>query len=131
MAMKTFVNLPVKDLAKTVEFFTKLGFSFDQNFTDENATCMIISEDAYAMLLVEPMFQGFTSKEITDTSKASEVIVGLSVDSREQLDDLFGKAIEAGAKDLGGDDQGFMYMRGFSDLDGHQWSFIYMDMSAG
>lgn len=128
--MKTFINLPVKDLTKTVEFFTAIGFRFDERFTDENGTCMVISDESYAMLQVEPFFKGFTSKEITDTAKASEVIIGLSADSREELDDLFAKAIAAGAHDLGGDDQGFMYMRGFSDLDGHQWSFIYMDMSA-
>ena len=131
MSMKTFVNLPVKDLARTTEFFTSLGFSFNQEFTDENATCMIISDDAYAMLVVEPFFQGFTQKEIADTSKSSEVIVGLSTDSREQVDDLTEKALAAGAQALGGpQDDGVMYMRGFRDLDGHQWSFIYMDMSA-
>ena len=131
MSMKTFVNLPVKDLARTTAFFTSLGFSFNQQFTDENATCMIISDDAYAMLVVEPFFQGFTQKEIADTSKSSEVIVGLSTDSREQVDDLTEKALAAGAQALGGpQDDGVMYMRGFRDLDGHQWSFIYMDMSA-
>lgn len=131
MSMKTFVNLPVKDLARTTAFFTSLGFSFNQEFTDENATCMIISDDAYAMLVVEPFFQGFTQKEIADTSKSSEVIVGLSTDSREEVDDLTEKALSAGAQALGEpQDDGFMYMRGFRDLDGHQWSFIFMDMSA-
>jgi predicted lactoylglutathione lyase len=130
MPMKTFVNLPVKDLARTTEFFTKLGFSFDQQFTDENTTCMIISDDAYAMLHVEGTFKEFTQRDVADTSKSSEVIVGLSTESREQVDDLVDKAVAAGAQSLGADDQGFMYMRGFRDLDGHQWSFLYMDMSA-
>jgi uncharacterized protein len=131
MSMKTFVNLPVKDLAKTMEFFTRLGFSFNQQFTDENAACLIISEDAYAMLVVEPFFQGFTQKQIADTSQSSEVIVGLSTETRAQVDELTDKALEAGAQSLGEpQDDGFMYMRGFRDLDGHQWSFIYMDMSA-
>lgn len=131
MSMKTFVNLPVKDLAKTIEFFTELGFSFNQQFTDENAACMIISEEAYAMLLVEPMFSGFTQREIADTSTTSEVLLGLSTESREQVDDLADKAIAGGAQTLGdAQDDGFMYMRGFRDLDGHQWSFLYMDMSA-
>ena len=131
MSRKTFINLPVKDLAMTTEFFTKLGFSFNQQFSDENAACMIISADAYAMLVVEPFFRGFTQKEIADTSRSSEVIVGLSGDSREQVDDLADKALEAGAQALGEPlDDGVMYMRGFRDLDGHQWSFIYMDMSA-
>jgi len=132
MAMQTFVNLPVKDLRKATEFFTKVGFSFDEQFTDENATRMIISDDASVMLLMEPFFQGFiTPQDITDTSKSREVIVGLSAESREQVDDLADKALAAGAQSLGEPvDQGFMYMRGVRDLDGHQWSFIYMDMSA-
>ena len=132
MAMKTFVNLPVRDLAKTTEFFTKIGFSFDEEFTDENATRMIVSDDASIMLCVEPFFRGFiTPQDVADTSRAREVIVGLSAESRAQVDDLANKALAAGAEGLGEpEDQGFMYMRGFRDLDGHQWSFIYMDMSA-
>jgi uncharacterized protein len=131
MAMKTFVNLPVKDLAKTREFFAGLGFSFNEQFSDENAACMIISDDAYAMLVVEPFFQGFTQKAIADTSTASEVIVGLSAESKEQVDDLADKALAAGAEALGEPlDDGVMYMRGFRDLDGHQWSFLHLDMAA-
>jgi predicted lactoylglutathione lyase len=132
MAMMTFINLPVKDLSKTTDFFSALGFEFDPQFTDENATRMIISEDTSAMLVVEPFFQGFVApRDIADTSKSQEVIVGLSAESREQVDDLTDKALAAGAQSLGdADDQGFMYMRGFRDLDGHQWSFIWMDMSA-
>lgn len=132
MAMMTFINLPVKDVARSTEFFTKLGFSFDEQFTDENGTRMIISDSTSAMLVAEPFFEGFIAPQgIADTSTTKEVIVGLSAESREQVDDRAGKAIAAGAKALGEpDDQGFMYMRGFSDLDGHQWSFIYMDMSA-
>lgn len=132
MPTMTFINLPVKDLAKATEFFTRLGFSFDPQFTDENATRMIISEDTSVMLAVEPFFRGFIApQDITDTSRSREVIVGLSAESRQQVDDLVGKAVSAGAHGLGEpQDDGFMYMRGFRDLDGHQWSFIYMDMSA-
>jgi uncharacterized protein len=132
MATQAFVNLPVKDLTKATEFFTKLGFSFDEQFTDENATRMIVSDDTSVMLVVEPFFKGFiTPQDITDTSKSREVIVGLSAESREQVDDLADKALAAGGQSLGEpEDEGFMYMRGFRDLDGHQWSFIYMDMSA-
>jgi predicted lactoylglutathione lyase len=132
MPMQTFVNLPVKDLRKATEFFTALGFSFDPQFTDENASRMIISEDTSVMLAVVPFFEGFIEpQEIADTSRSREVIVGLSAESREQVDDLAEKALAAGAQGLGEpDDQGFMYMRGFRDLDGHQWSFIHMDMSA-
>jgi predicted lactoylglutathione lyase len=132
MATMTFINLPVKDLSKTTEFFSALGFEFDPMFTDENATRMVISDETSAMLVVEPFFQGFVApRDIADTSRSQEVIVGLSAESREQVDDLADKALAAGAESLGDpDDQGFMYMRGFRDLDGHQWSFIWMDMSA-
>jgi uncharacterized protein len=132
MSRMTFINLPVKDLAKATAFFTKLGFSFDPMFTDENATRMIISNNASVMLVTEPFFKGFIDPlDIADTSKSREVIVGLSAESREQVDELTDKALAAGAEVLGdAEDDGFMYMRGFRDLDGHQWSFIYMDMSA-
>ena len=132
MSMMTFVNLPVEDLGKAREFFSEIGFAFDPQFTDENATRMIISEDTSVMLAVEPFFETFIEpQEIADTSRSREVIVGLSAESREQVDDLADKAIAAGAQALGEpEDQGFMYMRGFLDLDGHQWSFIHMDMSA-
>ena len=132
MSRMTFINLPVRDLAKATAFFTKLGFSFDAVFTDENATRMIISDDASVMLVTEPFFKGFIDpQDIADTSKSREVIVGLSAEGREQVDDLTDKALAAGAEVLGdAEDDGFMYMRGFRDLDGHQWSFIYMDMSA-
>jgi predicted lactoylglutathione lyase len=132
MSTMTFINLPVQDLAKATTFFTELGFAFDPQFTDENATRMIISEDTSVMLAVEPFFQGFIAPQsIADTSTSREVVVGLSAESREQVDQLVGKALAAGAQDLGeAQDDGFMYMRGFRDLDGHQWSFIHMDMSA-
>jgi predicted lactoylglutathione lyase len=132
MPMMTFVNLPVKDLARTTEFFTKLGFSFDPQTTDEKSTRMIISDDTSVMLQVEPFFKEFiTPQEIVDTSRNREVIIGLSAENREQVDDLANKAVAAGAQSLGDPvDQGCMYMRGFRDLDGHQWSFIHMDLSA-
>jgi predicted lactoylglutathione lyase len=132
MAMQTFVNLPVKDLGKATEFFAELGFSFDEVFTDENATRMIVSDETSVMLVVEPFFEGFIAPQgIADTSRSREVIVGLSAESREQVDDLTDKALAAGGEALGEpQDDGFMYMRGFLDLDGHQWSFIHMDMSA-
>ena len=132
MSMQTFVNLPVKDLARTTAFFNALGFAFDPEFTDENATRMIISDDTSVMLVAEPFFAGFIApQDIADTSSSREVIVGLSAESREHVNDLADRAVAAGAQVLGEpDDQGFMYMRGFRDLDGHQWSFIHMDMSA-
>jgi uncharacterized protein len=132
MAMQTFINLPVKDLRKATEFFEALGFSFDPQFTDENATRMIVTDDTSVMLAVEPFFETFiTPQKIADTSQSREVLIGLSAESREQVDELADAAVAAGGEALGdAEDQGFMYMRGFTDLDGHQWSFIYMDMSA-
>jgi predicted lactoylglutathione lyase len=128
----TFINLPVKDLAKARDFFGSIGFSFDEEFTDDNASRMIVSDDTSVMLAVQPFFKGFISPlDVTDTSKSRETIVGLSAESRDEVDDLVGKAVSAGAQALGdAQDDGFMYMRGFLDLDGHQWSFIYMDMAA-
>jgi uncharacterized protein len=132
MAMQTFVNLPVKDLPRATEFFTALGFSFDPQFTDENATRMIVSDETSVMLAVEPFFKSFIEpQDIADTSRSREVVLGLSAESKEQVDDLAEKALAAGGQSLGDpEDDGFMYMRGFRDRDGHQWSFIYMDMSA-
>jgi uncharacterized protein len=130
MGMKIFVNLPVKSLDTTVEFFGALGFTFNKQFTDENATCMVISDDIYAMLLVEPFFEGFSKKPIADTSKVTEVLLALSVDSRAEVDELVDKALAAG----GGyrndpQDQGFMYSRSFNDPDGHGWEILFMEPS--
>src|SRR5688500_7303783 len=113
MGMMTFINLPVKDLARSTEFFRQLGFSFDEQFTDETGTRMIIRVETSAMLIAEPSFEGFIAPQgIADTSTTKGVIVGLSAESREQVDDLADKAVAAGAKSLGDpDDQGFMYMR--------------------
>jgi uncharacterized protein len=132
MSRMTFINLPVRDLGKSTEFFGKLGFAFDPQFTDDNATRMIVSDDTSVMLVVEPFFKQFIDpQDIADTSATREVLVGLSADSRDEVDDLAGRAAAAGAESLGdAEDDGFMYMRGFRDLDGHQWSFIYMDMAA-
>ena len=132
MAMQTFVNLPVRDLTKATEFFKALGFSFDPEFTDENATRMIVSDETSVMLAAKPFFETFiTPQKVADTSQSREVVIGLSAESREQVDELADAATAAGGEALGDpEDQGFMYMRGFTDLDGHQWSFIYMDMSA-
>jgi predicted lactoylglutathione lyase len=128
---KIFVNLPVKDLNKTIEFFTKLGFKFNPQFTDENATCMIVGDDIFVMLLVEKFFKTFTKKEISDTSKNTEVIVALSVEGRENVDKMINKAIEYGGKESREpQDHGWMYGRSFEDIDGHLWEIIYMDESA-
>lgn len=130
-AKQIFVNLPVQDLKKSVEFFTKVGFEFDANFTDESATCMIIGENIYAMLLVEERFQSFISKKISNAADTTEVIVALAVDSREQVDVIVQAALDAGAKPSNEpQDHGFMYGWSFQDLDDHLWEVSYMDLSA-
>ena len=131
MTTKIFVNLPVEDLNKTIEFFTKLDFKFNSQFTDENATCMIVGEDIFIMLLVEKFFKTFTKKEICDTKKNTEVIVALSAESREKVDQMINKALDAGGRESREpQDHGWMYGRSFEDIDGHLWEIIYMDESA-
>jgi predicted lactoylglutathione lyase len=131
MSTKIFVNLPVKDLNKSVDFFTKLGFNFNPQFTDENATCMIIGEDIFVMLLVEKFFKSFTKKEICDTSKNTEAILALSVESKEKVDQMMGKALEAGGSEpREKQDHGWMYGRSFEDVDGHLWEVFFMEESA-
>ncbi len=128
MATMIFVNLPVKDLNKSVEFFTKLGYQFNAEFTDENATCIIISDTIYVMLLVESFFQTFTHKKIVDATTSTETIISLSADSREQVDELISKAVAAGATTPHSpQDHGYMYGHGYQDLDGHLWNVMYMD----
>jgi uncharacterized protein len=131
MITNIFVNLPVKDLNKTVEFFTKLGFTFNPQFTDENATCMIVGKDIFVMLLVEKFFKTFTKKEISDTTKNTEAIVALSAQSREEVDQMMDKVLGAGGREARDpQDHGWMYGRSFEDINGHLWEIFYMDESA-
>jgi predicted lactoylglutathione lyase len=128
MAKQMFVNLPVKNLDKTVEFFTALGFSFNPDFTDENATCMIVNDNAFVMLLVESYFQTFTSKSITETGSSTEAILSFSLESREAVDEMVRKALTAGGTPSEeAQDYGFMYTHSFQDPDGHQWEVFWMD----
>ena len=121
----------MKDLNRAVEFFTKLGFKFNPQFTDKNATCMIISEDIFVMLLVEEFFKTFTKKEICNTSKNIEAIIALSAESRENVDEMINKAIEAGGVEpRKPKDHGWMYDRAFEDIDGHLWEITYMNESS-
>jgi predicted lactoylglutathione lyase len=127
---KIFVNLPVKDLGKTVNFFIKLGFKLNPKFTDENATCMIVTEDILVMLLVEKFFKIFTKKEICNTARNTEVIIALSAESKENVDEMINKAVEAGGKESREvQDEGWMYGRGFEDIDGHLWEVVFMNES--
>ena len=131
MATKIFVNLPVKDLDKSVVFFTRLGFTFNPQFTDDKATCMIISENIFAMLLVEPFFKTFTRKEISNAHKSTEVLIALDAASRDEVKEMVAKAVEAGGSVyMDAQDHGWMYQHSFTDLDGHQWEILYMDESA-
>jgi predicted lactoylglutathione lyase len=131
MTTQIFVNLPVKDLSRTVEFFKKLGFAFNPQFTDENATCMIIHDNIFVMLLVEKFFKTFTKKEICDTAKDTEVIIALSTESREKVDEMMQQVFEAGGKESREpQDHGWMYGRSFQDINGHLWEIIYMDEKA-
>ena len=131
MVSKIFLNLAVKDLKKSIDFFTKLGFSFNPQFTDEHATCMIISENIFAMLLTEQRFKDFTKKEICNAHKNTEVLIALDVESREKVDKMVKNAVDAGGSIyMEPQDHGWMYGHSFADLDGHQWEFFYMDESA-
>lgn len=132
MATMIFVNLPVKDLQRSMDFFTQLGYSINQQFTNEKAACLVISDTIYAMLLTEPFFQGFIpGKEVADTAKAKEVLVCLSADSKDAINSLVDKAIAAGGNEFReAQDHGFMFSRCFEDLDGHVWELVWMDPAA-
>jgi len=130
MATKIFVNLPVKNLDKSMRFFAELGFTFNPKFTDETAACMIVSGDIYVMLLTEAKFKEFTPKAICDATKSTEVLVCLSCESRNQVDELVTKAVAAGGTTYSAPkDYGFMYAHGFQDLDSHIWELMYMEPS--
>jgi predicted lactoylglutathione lyase len=127
---KIFVNLAVKDLNRSKAFFTKLGFEFNPQFTNDQGACMVISEGAYVMLLVEPFFQTFTQKALCDATKQTEAINGLSCSSRAEVDSLYERALAAGGTPCQApQDYGFMYSRSFYDVDGHHWEVIWMDPS--
>ncbi|CAL9435645.1 hypothetical protein SUDANB105_02128 [Streptomyces sp. enrichment culture] len=126
-----FVNLAVGDLDASKKFFTELGYSINAQFSDETAASVVISDTIVAMLLTKEKYAQFTKKEIVDATKSSEVLIALSAESREKVDELVDKAIAAGGKDTGEtQDMGFMYGRAFDDLDGHTWEVVWMDPAA-
>ena len=128
---KIFLNLSVKDLKSSIQFFSRLGFEFNAQFTDDNATCMIISQEAFVMLLVEPYFKTFIKREICNTATHTEGLVALSCESRAEVDAIVKKALDAGGKPaLEAQDHGFMYSHSFYDLDGHHWEVLWMDPNA-
>jgi predicted lactoylglutathione lyase len=127
MASQIFVNLPVKDLDRSIKFFTALGFTFNLQFTDDTATCMVVDENIFVMLLTHTKFQTFTPKPICDATKATEVLVCLSLGSRAEVEAMVGKAVTAGGTTYNEpQDHGFMYQHGFEDLDGHIWELVHM-----
>jgi predicted lactoylglutathione lyase len=129
MATKVFINLPVKDLKKSMNFFSELGYSFNPQFTDEKAACMVINEGRiYAMLITEPFFQTFTKKKIADAQTSTEVLIALDAGSKEEVDETVRKAVAAGGSVYRApEDHGWMYGHSFADPDGHQWEVLYMD----
>lgn len=128
MQTQIFLNLPVADLQRSITFFTKLGYTFNPKFTDEKATCMIISDTIYVMLLTKTFFQTFTKKEIVDASKAVECSICISAESKDAVNEIVNKAEAAGATVPDpATDYGFMYQHSFDDLDGHHWEFMWMD----
>ena len=131
MSTSIFVNLPVRNLSQSVEFFRRLGFAFNAQFTDETATCMIVGENIFVMLLTRDKFKTFTPNEICDATKSTEVLLCLSSESRKVVDELVQKAVAAGGSTYSApQDHGFMYGHGFQDLDGHIWEIVYMEPSA-
>ncbi|GGG95712.1 extradiol dioxygenase [Parapedobacter pyrenivorans] len=130
MATKIFINLPVKDLNKSKNFFESLGFSFNPQFSDDKAACMIISDSIFAMLLTESYFKTFTKKELCDANKFTEVLIALDASSRQEVEKTVARAKELGATIYADPaDHGWMYQHSFADLDGHQWELAYMDES--
>jgi uncharacterized protein len=131
MATQIFINLPVNDLPAAMTFFDRLGFTFNQQFSDDTAACMVVSDTIYVMLLTHDKFKMFTPNPISDARKASEVLLCLSQPSRAAVDDLVRKAVAAGGNTYyQPQDHGFMYGHGFQDLDGHIWELMYMDPQA-
>ena len=127
-----FVNLAVRDLKKSMAFFSSLGFTYNPQFTDDNAACMIVSDQACVMLLAEPFFKTFTTRELCDTSRQTEGLFALSCTSRAEVDDLVNKAVAAGGTQaMKPQDHGFMYGWSFYDLDNHHWEVVWVDPAAG
>ena len=133
MIKTVWLNLPVKDINNSKEFFARLGFSFDtEHGNSDHSGCFMVGEDKFHVLLFpENTFKGFTKNELADTAKTTEVLISLSAESREEVDEMARKAFEAGGEVYGkpGETQGWMYGCGFADLDGHRWNVLYMDFS--
>ncbi|MDQ0321851.1 putative lactoylglutathione lyase [Pararhizobium capsulatum DSM 1112] len=126
-----FVNLPIKDVARSKAFFSGLGFSFNPEYSDESTLCMVVEQNIFVMLMHEDRFKGFLAGEVSDTAKGTEVLTCLSVSSRKEVDDTLARALELGGKSwLPVMDYGFMYGCSFQDPDGHVWELSYMEPQA-
>jgi uncharacterized protein len=128
MSKKVFISLPVKDLKSSTTFFKDLGYSFNPQFSDDNAACMIVADHIFVMLLTENYFKTFTRKTIADAKLTTEVLIALDAISREEVMQTINKAKQLGATIYAEpQDHGWMYQHSFADLDGHQWEFAFMD----
>jgi predicted lactoylglutathione lyase len=131
VARKLFVNIPVRDLQRSIEFFETLGFTFNTQFTDATATCMLVGEDAFFMLMTAEKFQEFSKRPMGDARRETNALFAIGVDSRDEVDTLVETALAAGGSNATDpQDHGFMYVRTFYDLDGHHWEVFWMDPSA-
>ena len=131
MSTKISINLPVKDLRRSTDFFTKVGFSRNPQLSGDDIECLVISEDIYVMLNSESRFKTITKKDVVDTTKSAEAVLQLGVESRHRVDDLVDKALAAGGQPSNEpNDLGFLYGRSFQDLDGHLWDVFYVDLAA-
>lgn len=131
MPNQIYINLPVKNLKRSMAFFKKLGFRFDPQFTDKNAACLIIGKNIYSMLVSEKFFKTFTKKKISNAKKTTEVLLAMQVQNRKKVDEMVKKAVKAGGSLYSKPhDHGWMYGHGFADLDGHQWEVFYMNLAA-
>ncbi|RZA19118.1 MAG: glyoxalase/bleomycin resistance/extradiol dioxygenase family protein [Proteobacteria bacterium] len=131
MATMIFVNLPVKDLAASRKFYSALGYTFNEQFSDESGACLVISNEIYAMLLTYPKFKGFAPNEIADAKKTTQVLNCLSCNSKDEVNAIVAKALKAGGTRYSPpQDHGFMFADSFQDLDGHVWEYMWMDMTA-
>jgi uncharacterized protein len=128
---KLFVNIPVRDLQRSIDFFEALDFTFNKQFTDATATCMLVGEDAYFMLLTPDKFKNFSRRPVGDARKETNALFTISVNSRDEVDAIVKKALAAGgSRAAEPQDHGFMYGWSFYDLDGHHWEVFWMDPSA-
>ena len=131
MATKIFLNLPVNDLERSKAFFSSLGFTFNPQFSNEDAACLILGDNIFSMLITEPFFKTFHKKEVSDTAKGTEVHIAIDVPTRNEVDRMIENAMKAGGKEYREPmDEGWMFSRAFEDLDGHMWEIMYMDEKA-